>query len=405
MSNTVNSKVDVEIKYSSLLKDQFFDQLSLETKKPNIFRALGVSDYEIRHSNFLAWLLDPHENHGLGNIVLKKFFYDVLVNEKAKNISIISVAKLDISKVEIRREWKNIDILIITETFIISIENKLWASESKDQLADYEKIVKAEFPGHEYCFVFLTPYGQSSSIPKLYIEYSYIEIVDILERVLTIRETTINSSTRVYLNDYITLIKQNIMSDDTVNDLAKKLYFNHKDLFDFVFENKPDYYDKFYSILSEKVEKKGWVIGSKNKGFVRFLTPKLLDLIPKYKEFNGWPGKEALLFQFSFKNGEELKFSTVISPFKGSSIFRGFVNEILKELEESSPPDKNNWRSYFREILDLPLELNTKEWNAEYGKEIDKFIEKITPIVHKVEAQFMKYEDKLKKIKVEIENE
>ena len=32
----------------------------------NIFKALGVGDYEIRHSNMLAWLMDPHEKHNLG---------------------------------------------------------------------------------------------------------------------------------------------------------------------------------------------------------------------------------------------------------------------------------------------------------------------------------------------------
>ena len=31
----------------------------------NIFKAHGVGDYEIRHSNMLAWLMDPHEKHNL----------------------------------------------------------------------------------------------------------------------------------------------------------------------------------------------------------------------------------------------------------------------------------------------------------------------------------------------------
>ena len=179
MSDTITDKIDIEKDYLALLKNPSFDQLSIETEKPNIFRALGVSNYEIRHSNFLAWLLDPHENHGLGDLILKKFLQDILINEKAKDISIVSVAKLDNSKVEVRREWKNIDILVITETFIVCIENKMWASESKGQLAKYAKTVRAEFPNHKHCFVFLTPNLQESSKPGLYIEHSYSKIVEI----------------------------------------------------------------------------------------------------------------------------------------------------------------------------------------------------------------------------------
>lgn len=33
----------------------------------NIFTTLDIINTEIRHSNVLAWLLDPSENHGLGD--------------------------------------------------------------------------------------------------------------------------------------------------------------------------------------------------------------------------------------------------------------------------------------------------------------------------------------------------
>lgn len=32
----------------------------------NIFRTLRIEKAEIRHSNVLAWLLNPEESHGLG---------------------------------------------------------------------------------------------------------------------------------------------------------------------------------------------------------------------------------------------------------------------------------------------------------------------------------------------------
>ena len=42
------------------------DLLELESHigRFNIFDALRIERMEIRHSNFLAWLLDPNESHG-----------------------------------------------------------------------------------------------------------------------------------------------------------------------------------------------------------------------------------------------------------------------------------------------------------------------------------------------------
>ena len=54
-----------------------------EIEQPNIFRILKVDNYEIRHSNFLAWLFDPAENHGLGNLVFKTFIKILFENPKA----------------------------------------------------------------------------------------------------------------------------------------------------------------------------------------------------------------------------------------------------------------------------------------------------------------------------------
>ena len=403
MNENITTEKDVEKKYAGLLKDPLFDQLSLETKKPNIFRALGVSDYEIRHSNFLAWLLDPHENHGLGDIVLKKFFQDVLIDDKAKGISLISVANLDISKVEVRREWKNIDILVKTETFIICIENKMWASESKHQLEKYEKTVRKEFPEQNYCFVFLTPNGQQSSRADLYIDYSYKEIVEILEGVLQFRDTTMDPSIRIYMKDYITLIKQNIMGDDVTNDLAKQLYLNHKDLFDFVIDNRPDYWDDFYNILAEKAKRKGWILGSKNKGCFRFMTKSIEPLILRYDKPNGWPKKEAFLFEFAF-NATSLKFQTVVSPPVEYQKYDNRIVEILNELESKRTNLGQKWKVHFIKSIPWKLENAVMNWDDGYKNKLDNFIEKeVEPIVNKVEAQLLKYEDELLELKKEME--
>ena len=65
---------EVKTKYGQLIKDINFDRLDLELKNPNIFQILKISNTEIRHSNFLSWLLDPSQSHKIGDIFSEKIF-------------------------------------------------------------------------------------------------------------------------------------------------------------------------------------------------------------------------------------------------------------------------------------------------------------------------------------------
>jgi len=56
---------------SSFIKDSNLDKLELLLNSPNIFNVLKIEHNEIRHSNFLAWLLDPKNGHNLGDKFLR----------------------------------------------------------------------------------------------------------------------------------------------------------------------------------------------------------------------------------------------------------------------------------------------------------------------------------------------
>lgn len=64
------TEAEIREKYKRLLNDLDFDRLDLELRTPNIFQILNIARAEIRHSNFLAWLLDPNGTHGLGRLFL-----------------------------------------------------------------------------------------------------------------------------------------------------------------------------------------------------------------------------------------------------------------------------------------------------------------------------------------------
>ena len=70
----------------TLLKDQRFRKYHRDFLKPaefNTFDVLQYANYEIRHSNVLAWLLQPAETHGIGDRFLKWFVCHVNAGIKA----------------------------------------------------------------------------------------------------------------------------------------------------------------------------------------------------------------------------------------------------------------------------------------------------------------------------------
>ena len=137
---------EIKLNYSKLIKDINFDRLDLELKNPNIFQILKISNTEIRHSNFLSWLLDPSQSHKIGDIFLKRFLREIFSSEKFEKLDQIDVEGMNLSNIQIYREWKNIDILIILDEIVVCVENKILTKEHSNQLERYRKIIEENFP-------------------------------------------------------------------------------------------------------------------------------------------------------------------------------------------------------------------------------------------------------------------
>ncbi len=144
----------------------------------NLFEALNVADYEVRHSNLLSWLLDPAESHGLGQRPFQ-FFRD-LVDKKSTRRT-----RRTPPTVEVLREWKRIDVLVIDsankECWVV--ENKTHAGEHGDQLRRYRELIATSYPDFRRHFVFLSP-GETTASDPHYIALSYADIAAVIETLL-----------------------------------------------------------------------------------------------------------------------------------------------------------------------------------------------------------------------------
>lgn len=387
---------DLKRSYNNLIKDIDFDRLELGLQQPNIFEILQISNLEIRHSNFLAWLLNPDGSHGIGDIFLKRFLREIFSDEKVIGIDQFEIENLDYSNIEVRREWRNIDLLILFNDIVICIENKLYSKEGKDQLTRYKNIVDSEFPEHRKAFVYLTPFGiQSISESQHYSFISYESIIDILRRILEVHEETINNIVFAYINDYLEILKRNFMSNDIITELAQRIYRNHKDLFDFIIQTKPDIAEDFKKYFVQRITDSGWMLGSENKGFVRFLTPEIRDLVPCYQKANGYPKKEGFLFEIDFfwYNQQKMVFKTLIT--EGNQSYREALSQIFQNVEGSGKPAGQKVLVHFIHSENFKLEGLAGKPDEEIREVIDKFWPKIEAIVSKVEEAMVANKDLL----------
>jgi hypothetical protein len=173
----------------------------------NIFNILGLTSDEKKHSKFIAMLLDPKGDHGMGDLFLKLF------------IKIIAIKKYDIidysaAKVETEKSFRNgqngqIDILVSGSGGKIIIENKIYAEDRNEQLLRYHNYDKnamllyLTLNGHE-------PNDISKKDLKSGQHFYCVSYEDhILKWLETCRKETVNSSfLRETISQYILLVKQ-----------------------------------------------------------------------------------------------------------------------------------------------------------------------------------------------------
>ena len=392
---------EVKIKYSQLIKDINFDRLDLELKNPNIFQILKISNTEIRHSNFLSWLLDPSQSHKIGDIFLKRFLREVFSSDKFEKIDQIDVEGMNLSNVQIYREWKNIDILIVLNETVVCVENKILSKEHSNQLERYKKIVEENFPNLRKIFVYLTPFGEiSENESDNYEPISYVFVVETLERILKVYNSSLNDLVKTYIKDYIIMIKRELMKTDESIELSKKIYQNHKELLDFIYENKPDLSDHFIKILKEEMRKRDWIEGSSTKHYIRFYTEKIKDFIYYNKTIkNGWKKNESFLFEILvYPPTNKFSFVTVISP-SDPNYESEKIEKFLLEIDGSKNSKGEKWLINFRINSKIDYEEVSNLSDDEIRKFINDFFDKVSKIVQKVENKFIERSDELLELK------
>ena len=139
-----------------VLSDAFREMVRLFDKRPpNVFRVAGISHREVYLSKVVAWLLNPAENHHLGDRPLRSLLLRAAEARRrpaqqaksADTLSVEEVYGLDLGNVRVQTEYpirdtdrdRRLDILIESPSakLLVVIENKIWAHGCEGKQSDY----------------------------------------------------------------------------------------------------------------------------------------------------------------------------------------------------------------------------------------------------------------------------
>ena len=311
-----------------LLSKSDFRYIQETINEPNIFRILSNTDYEIRHSNFIAWLLDATETHGCGTL-----FSNDLVSK---------LVRVDNPTAEwkVFREKYNIDLILTSPEETVVVENKTYSKDAPGQLTKYRELVESKREYKKPKFVYLNLKGEAPQDLKER-EYwnlcSYSDLLFTLKNLCKEKKGEIdknNSKTRILVEDYIDAVEVRNLKSGLINEKAKNLLATEPDLFMSIFNKFEAINDfeainrlshtqmralKFIKLSSQFQRGKGFfrqdglfrgafnqalqknnfhIYENKNTTYLGFISKDMLEIIPR----------EKLPIRFSFRFFAEKKF-------------------------------------------------------------------------------------------------
>ena len=220
----------------SILTSEFI-QLDRMLKRFNVFTATDMRRREVKHTKFLAHLLDPQEAHGLGVRFLEIFVLN-LINEKGSetidffNLDLINAEILSEHNLEAKgKKGKTIDLLIFipslsheSRDILIAIEAKVDSKESQDQLLGYRKLIEEKF-GHKFIthYFFLTAHDEDPSDEKwLGVTFGNI-VIPTIQTLKQSYQDTISDYLISIIEDYVEIMDGNNSLENEASHLAEKI--------------------------------------------------------------------------------------------------------------------------------------------------------------------------------------
>lgn len=339
---------------------------------------MGMTRAEIRHSHFLAFLLNPCANHNLGDGFLRIFLRQVALNTDLGRLKELDYPGV-FANTKVERERFRIDILLTDQEhrLAVIIENKVDSTEHSDQLDRYLETIRRRHIDWSIVPVFLTPDGQLPSHPD-YMPIGYQQIIDILNAAIDENRNQVQPSVQLAVSHYISLLRRNIVTDDELMALAHRIYTEHESAIDYILKNRQSRKTQIARFLEELVQGTPPLrhLKSPAKGqHIQFLDEQWdrQDMVS-----NWWPTYRLLLFQFD-NSPEKVSLHLIVGPADNpnrAKLLGYFQNS--PSLLTPEGESKEGWVGVYSRTFISRQDLQTASWEevkSELSYAWDQFVE------------------------------
>jgi hypothetical protein len=331
---------------------------------------------------------------------------EALQDDPAGSLRALDVHLMNLDDAIVSREYKNIDLLIEipSDKVIIAIELKIDASEHSAQLARYRSIIRKEFAdedGWRQLFLFLTKRGDTPSEEdgEGWRSLPLENVADVLDTVVS--KGAGQPEARMMLAAYVGMLRRRHLSDQRMEELARKLWREHGEALEFLVSRRPDVLSEVYQSLTDQrfaiAERLSEQLGTtveadhSTKNEIRFGF-KNWDAAPGMLEGVGWkPSKRLMLLLIK----RDLRSGTSRIMFylgRGPQARRQALFDALKQA--GAPIDGNwgiaeAWRQLTAKDVAAPIDQDTAgSYQERLESELDRFLE----------ANFKKYDDVMRSL-------
>lgn len=182
-------------------------------------------------------------------------------------------------------------------------------------------------------FVFLTKEGSAASRPS-WISLDYGTIAEIIETVCNERRSSLTDDIYIAIRHYVDLVRRHIMSESDIAELCRKIYKQHRQAIDLIYEHRPDMRsdveDYIKQLIQESSQQENLEQDSIDKRWIR-VAPKEWDNLVFQKTCSGWTASHRILL-FEFCNEpQNLQLHLVIGP--GDMQVKEAIYQKLKTLD------------------------------------------------------------------------
>ena len=202
-------------------------------------------------SKFFAWLLDANGGHDFGDVFLKEFLCQVIEQEdppeasQLPSLAEISVADFSQLRVYVEDTYRTrrYDIVLTAEECILNhgffclIENKIGSHERKDQTSGYYKTSLEKYPIEKYpirMYILLAP-DKMEPQDHHFTSVPYQRILAVINKVT--ESCSFSQKDQFLLDQFEESIMKMIVPDKRMVDLAQAIYEQHKETFQFIYDN------------------------------------------------------------------------------------------------------------------------------------------------------------------------